>query len=252
MKNLIIISLFLLSVKTYSQNYLYAPKGTSGIYSSSNNNVGIGTQTPGGNLEIYGASNPTFILKGASSRLEVGVSTCDGCFASYAKNMDVVYRVLGPRHGLIFHLPNDNADGNSYIKFGDEANGGWYSIYNNKTAIINGKVSIGSTKSPTEALEVCGTIRAKEIKLENTNWPDYVFSKDYALPSIEEVSNHIEEHKHLPGIPSAENVEKNGISLSEMNAKLLQKIEELMLYTIQQQEMINTLKEDVKVLKNKK
>lgn len=88
-------------------------------------------------------------------------------------------------------------------------------------------------------LEVLGTIRATEVKVE-TGWSDFVFEKDYKLPTLQEVENHINEHKHLPDIPSEAEVKENGVSLGEMQAKLLQKIEELTLYTI---ELNKTVKE---------
>jgi len=115
----------------------------------------------------------------------------------------------------------------------------------------NGNVGIGIT-NPTNKLEVNGTIRTKEVIVENTNWPDYVFSPDYQLPSLESVSKHIQENKHLPNIPSAAEVAEQGVSLSEISTKLLQKIEELTLYTIQQQEMIDVLKEKIEKLETKK
>ena len=82
-------------------------------------------------------------------------------------------------------------------------------------------------------MKLNGTICAKEVKIENLNWSDYVFSPDYKLPSLESVSSHIEEHKHLPDIPSAEKIATEGINVSEMQGKLLQKIEELTLYLIE-------------------
>ncbi len=108
----------------------------------------------------------------------------------------------------------------------------------------SGNVGIGTT-NPTNKLDVNGTIRAKEVRIENTNWPDYVFSKNYQLPSLTEVSRHIEENKHLPGIPSAEEVAKEGINISEMNSKLLQKIEEMTLYIIQQEKRIEILEKKI-------
>lgn len=75
-----------------------------------------------------------------------------------------------------------------------------------------------------------------------TGWSDFVFDDDYNLPSLNEVENFINENNHLPDIPSAEDVEENGVSVGEMQAKLLQKIEELMLYVIEQQKEIEMLK----------
>ncbi len=103
---------------------------------------------------------------------------------------------------------------------------------------IEGNVGIG-TATPTTKLAVNGNIRAKEIKVESDHWPDYVFKKNYNLPSLEEVEKHIKEKGHLPKIPSAKEVKINGIKLGEMNKALLEKIEELTLYTLEQQQLLN-------------
>jgi hypothetical protein len=94
-----------------------------------------------------------------------------------------------------------------------------------------GKIGIGTTKTGSHKLAVDGSIGAKEIKVE-TVWSDFVFDEDYDLKSIEEVEQYIKENGHLSEIPDQETVEKDGVNLGEMNAKLLQKIEELTLYTI--------------------
>jgi len=73
-------------------------------------------------------------------------------------------------------------------------------------------------------------------------WADFVFEDDYKLPTLLAVEQHIIEKGHLQDIPSAKEVHKNGISLGQMDAKLLQKIEELTLYTIQQEKEIQSLK----------
>lgn len=99
-----------------------------------------------------------------------------------------------------------------------------------------GNIGIGVI-NPQNKLDVDGVIRATEVKVE-TGWADFVFAKDYKLPTLQEVENHIKEHNHLPDIPSEIEVKENGVSLGEMQAKLLQKIEELTLYVIEQDKMI--------------
>jgi hypothetical protein len=80
------------------------------------------------------------------------------------------------------------------------------------------------------------------------NWPDYVFESDYPLMPISEVKTFIKEEKHLPGIPSAEEMQLNGIDLAEANKMLLEKVEEMMLYLINQQQEIDQLKAEMEVL----
>lgn len=111
-----------------------------------------------------------------------------------------------------------------------------------------GQVGIGTTNLGEWKLAVNGKIRAKEIKVE-TDWSDFVFEKDYNLPNLKEVESHIKEKGHLKDIPSAKEVKENGIFLGEMDAKLLQKIEELTLYTIQQEKKITEQANEIKELK---
>ncbi|TKG87808.1 hypothetical protein EYV94_27940 [Puteibacter caeruleilacunae] len=109
----------------------------------------------------------------------------------------------------------------------------------------SGKVGIGTT-SPDYLLDVNGTMRAKEVKVNLNEGPDYVFEDDYDLKSLEEVDQFVKERKHLPDVPSAKQMEKEGIGLAEMNKLLLQKVEELTLYTIKQEKEIAGLKSDRK------
>jgi hypothetical protein len=74
------------------------------------------------------------------------------------------------------------------------------------------------------------------------NWPDYVFADDYKLTPLNELKSFIDTHQHLPDIPKAEDVQKNGFEVGEMNKMLLRKVEELTLYMIDQQEQIDALK----------
>ena len=109
--------------------------------------------------------------------------------------------------------------------------------------VTSGNVGIG-TDNPQNKLDVNGTIRAKEILVES-NWADFVFKQNYKLPTLREVEEYIKEKGTLPNVPSEEEVKANGISVGENNALLLQKIEELTLYVIQQQKEIEELKQQI-------
>jgi hypothetical protein len=90
-------------------------------------------------------------------------------------------------------------------------------------------------------------IRTEKVKVNaKENWPDFVFEENYNLPSLTEVAVYIEENKHLPNVPSAAEVEQNGVDLGEMDKILLQKVEELTLYVIQQQKQIEALQSELK------
>ncbi|MCL2289261.1 MAG: hypothetical protein FWC34_00940, partial [Bacteroidetes bacterium] len=88
-----------------------------------------------------------------------------------------------------------------------------------------------------------GVLKAKEVLVSLAGWPDYVFEDDYNLLSLSEVEQYIQQNKRLPQIPSAQEVEENGVELGDMQSKLLLKIEELTLYIIQMQKEIDELKQ---------
>lgn len=104
------------------------------------------------------------------------------------------------------------------------------------------RVSIGGLSDNNNyILAVNGIVGCKEVVVEISSWYDHVFESDYDLKTLSEVESFIKENKHLPDIPSAENVLENGIGLSEMNALLLKKVEELTLYIIEQEKRIQSL-----------
>ncbi|KDN54705.1 hypothetical protein [Flavobacterium seoulense] len=117
-------------------------------------------------------------------------------------------------------------------------------------ASFGGNVGIG-TINPTSKLTVAGNIASREVKVTVDAGADFVFEKDYDLPSLESVDKFIKENKHLPEIASAEEMKKDGINLSEMNIKLLQKIEEMTLYMIEMKKENKLLKSTQKLLEER-
>lgn len=186
-----------------------------------NGNVGIGTEQPTARQEIH-------VTSGGGNVLRLNTSFING----------------------------NSVDLNPYIT--GVNNGGFeISIAGSQRFIINpdGNIGVGTIATGTHKLAVDGTIGAREIKVEASAWSDFVFTDDYKLKDLEEVESFIEENKHLPDIPSEKEVLEDGVKLGEMDAKLLQKIEELTLYMIEQNKImkaqskeINSLKEKVKNL----
>lgn len=111
----------------------------------------------------------------------------------------------------------------------------------------SGKVGIGIYPT-TYKLEVNGTVRALEV-IVDTGWADYVFEDSYKLPELSEVEQFIKQNKHLPEIPSAAEIQKNGAKMSELTTKMMQKIEELTLYSIEQKKELDAMKKELAALK---
>jgi hypothetical protein len=107
----------------------------------------------------------------------------------------------------------------------------------------DGTVGIGTPTTYGYKLAVNGSILCQELKVrKRANWPDYVLRSDYKLLPLKEVENYINRNQHLPDIPSAKEIDENGISVGEMNVALLKKVEELTKYLIEQQKQIDDLK----------
>jgi hypothetical protein len=224
-----------------------------------NGNIGIGTTTPTDFLEInLGAVRRGITMTGdgnadAYTDIQLAVSNK----ASIAIGKPHTWNISHRKDGYF----SDTPIGESSLEFyAIRAGGGYFAplsfksngdviLASNKNA-LNGNVGIGTT-TPREKLSVNGNIRAKEVKVETQNWPDYVFKSDYSLPSLEATEQHIKEKGHLPGIPSAAEVKADGVEVGEMNAKLLKKIEELTLYLIEQKKELVKQSKEIQDLKSK-
>jgi hypothetical protein len=216
-----------------------------GSISSFNTSIyGIGTNK---SIQIQsGTPNQLAYISLANGTTEgvLAASTCTGCYAPTALSGDIVY--AGNTSGSFFIANHFNGD----IKFttglfqnGTNTNKVQMRIDN----LGNIGIGTGSTAlNPLEKLAVNGLIHTKEVKVDLLNWPDYVFEPSYILMPLNELEQMIISEKHLPEIPSAKEVEENGVLLGEMNKKLLQKVEELTLYMIQMNKEIELLKANAK------
>jgi hypothetical protein len=111
-----------------------------------------------------------------------------------------------------------------------------------KTLVIG-----GARMPPSYVLAVYGNAIATSITVQSsTGWPDYVFKPSFHLPSLTKVKTYIDQNHHLPEIPSAEQIQKDGLNLGEMNKLLVKKVEELTLYLIEQNKRIEKLESQIK------
>ncbi|MFH6984980.1 hypothetical protein [Marinoscillum luteum] len=194
-------------------------------------NVGIGTTSPNYQFEIFEGDGKETVAQFRTNEGIIGIAAAGNSTEN-------------PTYGN--YISSRNASNTAYEDFGFKTSSGIPQLL----IKTNGSVGIGTNNTGTHKLSVNGSIRSKEVKVE-ANWSDFVFYDDYELRTLEEVEQHINENGHLPEIPSEAEVTENGINLGEMNAKLLQKIEELTLYLIEQNKEINELKEKVSSLENK-
>ena len=111
-----------------------------------------------------------------------------------------------------------------------------------------GDIGIG-TENPQAKLDVRGVISATEVKVQILTGADHVFNTSYDLRPLSEVEQFIQENKHLPEVPSEKHMQENGLNMNEFQIKLLQKIEELTLYVIQQEKKNQKLEQDVESLR---
>ncbi len=233
------------------------PTGTSNttqaIYRSGNTSttgrVGVGMTSPGSKLQVNGnaAIGYSSSTAGPSNGLAVSGNVGIGTTSPSSK-LDV----NGDIHtsGNIFADAGITSGGliSTNTGFFCMAMNGGYAAHLWGPIKMDGNIGINQEPG-TEALEIGGNIKCNAVKINN--WtieaPDYVFEKDYNLPSLSAVEKHIVIEKHLPGVPSAAEMKKNGVDLSEMNMTLLQKVEELTLYVIEQNKKIEALEKKVSV-----
>ena len=205
------------------------------VFKSSNGFLGIGTTTPSTILDVANTGDGAELLRLSTERPWVFRQSNTGAFSELDLHSvvgDKNFKITSPDNTRAAQFFVSNTVGNSRVFLVPDG----------------GKVGIGSTALGSHTLAVEGSIGAREIKVEVGSWSDFVFDNDYELRSLEEVAQHIAEKGHLPEIPSEKEVLAEGINLGEMNAKLLQKIEELTLYLIEQNKENGDLRKSVEML----
>jgi hypothetical protein len=194
-------------------------------------NVGIGTATPSFPLNVVtpladiaqfkatNANNTRIVVANNTGQVNLGIGS------------SLPYAYIWSNTGKFF-IGGDGTDPTLFID-----------------GMNSGTVGIGTTDTKGYRFAVNGDAIFTKVKVKAyANWPDYVFEKNYILPSLREVEKFIQLNKHLPGVPSEKEIELNGLDLGDNQATLLKKIEELTLYVIAQEKEIEALKSETKMI----
>jgi len=246
MKKQILIGLISLSSILTLNAQTWSGSTPGSIYYNQGN-VGIGTETPASRFHIGCGNNDGILIGNYNDRLGWdGNGGQPGYHIRFAGYRDVVSNYTGARISAVRtnYCCSALAQGMELVFSVSQVAGAAGDANLIEALRINsvGNIGIG-TINPTYKLDVNGTIRAKEIKVD-LNGADFVFEKEYKLMPLNELETFIKEQKHLPEVAPAKEMQENGTDLGDLNSKLLQKVEELTLYLIDQNKQISQLKEE--------
>ncbi|MEO7309659.1 MAG: hypothetical protein ABIX01_04630 [Chitinophagaceae bacterium] len=270
-----------LRIGTFSTNtggdFIIRTGGNDNVFVSDNGNVGIGpTITPLAKLSVVGGQDAGLnISSNGFAMFGVGTSNSTNLLID---NNEIMVRngytlpgtltlqnnggelVSGARvtinkdgqalklYGAVPNLSFATTTGTANSFLSQESDRLFIGVNNGKVQIDGTQIAIGTVSNAVAGykLTVTGKVICEEVKVKlNGAWPDYVFAGNYAMHSLPELEKYITANKHLPNIPAAAEIENDGIELGAMQKKLMEKVEELTLYIIQQQKDIEVLKKKV-------
>ena len=242
----------------------YGTDFVGGININSSNYMGLGTAAPTAKLHVVNSASPTSSGVVYSESTHTGNIDKKAVRGKSVNNPGYGYGGYfeGGYRGVYGYANSTTYTGATYGVYGyatgtagtrygvyGAASGGTnnYAVYGSGDIKASSQMFIGTTTTMESAastyeLLVDGEIICEELKVENSNtWPDYVFDKEYELPSLEEIDAFIKVNKHLPNIPSAKVIESEGFLIGEMHNKTIEKVEELTLYAIDADKRIKAL-----------
>lgn len=229
--------------------------------------VGIGTANPTRNLDVVGAAKiATHLWANGSLSIGADMNTFSKLNIVNTNRTAVIQAsTVGntkPYQRLMF-FEYDNADTKilevqnttgGYTAFSLKSNGEM-DIHNGTAPIFHlgtdGKLALGNGTMQTFQVEANGMIRGRRMKLDLDTWADYVFDENYRLMPLSEVETFVKKEKHLPNVPSEQELKADGADVMELNRILMEKVEELTLYLIQQNKNTEELKLQLETLQAK-
>jgi hypothetical protein len=208
---------------------------------ASNGNIGIGTVSPTHKLSLYDVTQtPVVNITGSGGLNQI---------IAELRLTNSYESLAGHRASIKAISDNSGSAGYVAMQFNTSVYNGSHTEIEAVRIASNGNVGIGTT-TPDQRLTVDGTVKCEEVKVEIIpgTGPDYVFEKNYDLLPLSELETYITQNKHLPEVPSAKEMEAEGLNLKEMNLLLLKKVEELTLHLIEQEKKMLTHDERFQVL----
>lgn len=156
----------------------------------------------------------------------------------------------GLRYGVYGYGYNSGGEAVGVYGYASGTTASWAGYFAGST-YVSSDLRVATTSAATGyAVSVNGKIACEEVLVQDAaSWPDYVFDDNYNLMSLEDLEKSINKNNHLPGLPAAKEVEDNGFELADMQRKVLEKVEELTLYTIEQDKQIRRLQQEMEDLK---